>query len=108
MQASIQTEEIYQAGRRALLGGWSSGSEPNVIFVRALGTRIWDSAGNEFLDFTSQAWSNNIGACEPRVLDAADAQARQLTHLRSNYDSIPLLTLAAQLVQVAPGDLSKV
>ena len=102
------TEEDLQEGRRALLGGWSSGSEPNVIFVRARGSKIWDSDGNEFLDFTSQAWSNNIGASDPRVLDAADAQARELTHLRSNYDSVPLLRLAAMLARSGPGNLRKV
>jgi 4-aminobutyrate aminotransferase-like enzyme len=102
------TEAELKAGRESLLGGWSTGSEPNTIFSRARGSKIWDSEGREYLDFTSQAWSNNIGASDPRVLDAADAQARQLTHVRSNYDSFPLLALAARLTDRAPGDLSKV
>lgn len=97
-----------KAGREALLGGWSSGSEPNTIFTRARGSKIWDSDGVEYLDFTSQAWSNNIGASDPRVVGAANAQAKQLTHLRSNYDSVPLLQLAARLTASAPGNLNKV
>ena len=97
-----------QAGREALLGGWSTGSEPNTIFTRAVGSSIWDVDGREYLDFTSQAWSNNVGASDPRVVAAADEQARQLTHLRSNYDSLPLLLLAARLTASAPAGLDRV
>lgn len=102
------TDEELKAGREALLGGWSSGSEPNTIFTRARGSKIWDTDGNEYLDFTSQAWSNNIGASDPRVVEAVYAQAQELTHLRSNYDSIPLLLLASRLTALAPAELNKV
>lgn len=105
---SSYSEQDLQRGRESLLGGWSSGSEPNVIFTKARGSTMWDSQGKEYLDFTSQAWSNNIGASDPRVVEAALAQARDLTHVRSNYDSIPLLRLAAALTEVAPRPLSKV
>ena len=102
------SEEDLKVGREALLGGWSSGSEPNTIFTRARGSKIWDSEGREYLDFTSQAWSNNIGASDPRVIEAVYSQAKELTHLRSNYDSIPLLLLASRLTAAAPEGLSKV
>jgi 4-aminobutyrate aminotransferase-like enzyme len=102
------TDEELNSGRKAMLGGWSEGVGEKPLFTRARGCSLWDSDGREFLDFTSQAWSNNIGASDPRVLDAADAQARELTHLRSNYDSIPLLVLAARLAEAAPGNLNKV
>ena len=101
-------EADLESGREAILGGWSTGSEPKVILTRAARSSIWDSDGREYLDFTSQAWSNNIGASDPRVLDAADAQARQISHVRSNYDSIPLLLLANRLAKIAPGNLNKV
>ena len=95
-------------GRAALLSGWSSGSEPGLVITRASGALVWDSKGNEYLDCTSMAWSNNIGASRPEVVEAAFAQARELSHLRSNFDSIPLLLLAKAMTQAAPGDLNKV
>lgn len=101
-------EHDLEAGRKALLGGWSTGSEPKIMLTRASRSTLWDSEGREYLDFTSQAWSNNIGASDPRVTAAADEQARQITHVRSNYDSLPLLLLAAALVRTAPGDLNQV
>ena len=54
------------------------------------------------------AWSNNIGASRPEVVDAAFAQARELSHLRSNFDSVPLLLLAHAMTKDAPGDLKRI
>jgi 4-aminobutyrate aminotransferase-like enzyme len=95
-------------GRAALLSGWSSGSEPGLIITKASGALVWDAKGNEYLDCTSMAWSNNIGASHPEVVEAAFAQARELSHLRSNFDSIPLLMLAKAMTQAAPGDLRRI
>jgi 4-aminobutyrate aminotransferase / (S)-3-amino-2-methylpropionate transaminase / 5-aminovalerate transaminase len=69
-------------GRQALLRGWSTTvtREANLLLVRAKGTRIWDVDGNEYIDCTSQAWSNNIGAGHPNVLAAAAAQAEEIAH----------------------------
>jgi len=63
-------------GRAALLSGWSSGSEPGLVITRASGALVWDAKGNEYIDCTSMAWSNNIGASVPEVVEAAFAQAR--------------------------------
>jgi 4-aminobutyrate aminotransferase-like enzyme len=95
-------------GRAALLSGWSSGTEPGLIITRASGALVWDSKGNEYIDCTSMAWSNNIGASAPEVVEAAFAQARQLSHLRSNFDSVPLLLLSKAMTESAPGDLKRI
>lgn len=54
------------------------------------------------------AWSNNIGASVPEVVEAAFAQARELSHLRSNFDSVPLLLLSKAMTDTAPGDLERI
>ena len=66
------------------------------------------SDGREYLDCTSQAWSNNIGAGHPRVLAAAAAQAEQIAHARSNFDTIPLLLFSDRIARIAPGGLNQV
>lgn len=106
--SSLPTDATIEAGRRALLQGWSSGAEAPPIFVRASGALLWDADGNEYVDCTSQAWSNNIGASHERVVAAVARQASDLTHLRSNYHSIPLLELAAKLTAVAPEGMNRV
>jgi 4-aminobutyrate aminotransferase-like enzyme len=100
--------EDAEIGRRALLKGWSTGVEPELVMVRAEGALLWDSDGNEYVDCTSQAWSNNVGASDPRVIEEASRQAADLSHLRSNYDSIPLLRLARRLTELAPEGLNRV
>ena len=97
-------------GRKALLRGWSTTvtREANLLLVRAKGTRIWDADGNEYIDCTSQAWSNNIGAGHPNVLAAAAAQAEEIAHARSNYDTIPLLLFSDRITQLAPQGLNRV
>src|SRR5713226_9551031 len=69
-------EDDLADGKAALLSGWSSGSEPGLIITKASGALVWDSKGNEYIDCTSMAWSNNIGASVPEVVEAAFAQAR--------------------------------
>jgi 4-aminobutyrate aminotransferase-like enzyme len=101
-------EDDLADGRAALLSGWSSGSEPGLVITKASGALVWDSKGNEYIDCTSMAWSNNIGASVPEVVEAAFVQARQLSHLRSNFDSVPLLLLAKAMTDSAPGDLKRI
>lgn len=103
-------QSALERGRQALLRGWSTTvmREANLLLVRAKGTRIWDSDGNEYIDCTSQAWSNNIGAGHPNVLAAAAAQAEEIAHARSNYDTIPLLLFSDRITQLAPKGLNRV
>ena len=107
MSANVSDDDLA-AGRAALLSGWSSGSEPGLVITRASGSLVWDSEGREYIDCTSMAWSNNIGASRPEVVEAAFAQARELSHLRSNFDSVPLLRLAHAMTKAAPGDLKRI
>ena len=101
-------ETDLDIGRAALLSGWSTGSEPGLVITKASGALIWDSKGNEYIDCTSMAWSNNIGASVPEVVEAAFEQARDLSHLRSNFDCIPLLLLSKAMTESAPGDLRRI
>ena len=80
-----------------------------LTLTKARGSLVWDADGNEYIDCTAQAWSNNLGANDPRVLEAAIRQLQDITHVRSpNYHTAPLLELTAKLVELAPGDLTRV
>jgi 4-aminobutyrate aminotransferase/4-aminobutyrate aminotransferase/(S)-3-amino-2-methylpropionate transaminase len=109
MSASVD-QGALDRGRQALLRGWSTtvAREANLLLVRAKGTRVWDADGNEYIDCTSQAWSNNVGAGHPDVLAAAAAQAEEIAHARSNYDTIPLLLFSDRITQLAPKGLNRV
>jgi predicted acetylornithine/succinylornithine family transaminase len=68
-----------------------------VEFVRGSGCRLWDSEGNEYLDFLAGISVLNVGHCHPRVVEAVREQAARLTHATNLYYTEPALRLAAAL-----------
>jgi len=68
-----------------------------VEFVRGEGARLWDSEGNEYLDFLAGISVCNAGHCHPRVVAAVEAQARALMHVSNLYFNRPMVELAERL-----------
>jgi len=106
-QTAFDNNQLEQ-GKRALVHDPRDGDQSKITLVRAKGSRVWDDKGREYLDCTSQAWSNNLGANDPRVIDAAIAQMREITHARPNFNTVPLLQLTAKLREISPGDLNRI
>ena len=68
-----------------------------VEFVRGEGSRLWDSEGNEYLDFFSGLSVHNAGHCHPEIVAAIGAQAGRLMGASNLYYSEPGLRLAQRL-----------
>lgn len=102
------SSELLVNGREALLHEPVGGDPDKLTLVRAEGSFVWDDQGRKYIDCTAQAWSNNLGANDPRVVDAAIEQIRLLTHARPTFHTPVLLELAALLVEHAPAGLDRV
>jgi len=100
--------DVLMIGKQSLIHDPRAGNDAKITLVRAEGSWLWDDQGRKYLDCTSQAWSNNLGANDPRVVEAAIAQLRQITHARPNFNTLPLLELTAKLRQISPGDLNRI
>ena len=74
-----------------------------VEFVRGAGTRLWDSDGNEYLDFLAGISVAQIGHCHPALVDAVTAQAERLMHVGNLYYTEPAIRLAARLSELSLG-----
>jgi acetylornithine/N-succinyldiaminopimelate aminotransferase len=74
-----------------------------VQFVRGSGCRLWDSDGNEYLDFLAGISVLNVGHCHPRVVRAVREQAGRLMHVTNLYYTEPALALSARLAQSSLG-----
>jgi acetylornithine/N-succinyldiaminopimelate aminotransferase len=74
-----------------------------VQFVRGSGCRLWDSEGNEYLDFLAGISVLNVGHCHPRVVEVVREQVGRLTHVTNLYYTEPGLRLSAQLAQSSLG-----
>jgi predicted acetylornithine/succinylornithine family transaminase len=68
-----------------------------VEFVRGSGTRLWDSDGNEYLDFLTGISVVQIGHSHPRWVKAVGEQAARLAHVGNLFYTEPAMRLAARL-----------
>jgi acetylornithine/N-succinyldiaminopimelate aminotransferase len=68
-----------------------------VAFVRGEGTKLWDSEGNEYLDFLSGLAVTSLGHAHPEVADAIADQARTLLHVSNLYYNDVQPKVAARL-----------
>lgn len=100
------TERDVSLGRKALLDGW--GGRPNFVIAKAKGAKLWDTEGKEYIDCTSQAFTINVGALHPKVVEAVKEQLERASQIVYQFDSIPLLLLSKKLAEIAPGNLNKV
>ncbi len=74
-----------------------------VQFVRGAGCRLWDSEGNEYLDFLAGISVLNVGHCHPRVVDAVRDQVGRLTHATNLFYTEPAMRLSARLSESSLG-----
>jgi acetylornithine/N-succinyldiaminopimelate aminotransferase len=74
-----------------------------VEFVRGEAARLWDSDGNEYLDFQTGLAVNSLGHCHPAVVAAIRDQAGRLIHVGNLFYTEPGLRLAARLAESSLG-----
>lgn len=75
---------------------------PSVQFVRGEGARLWDSDGNEYVDFLAGIAVTAMGHSNPVIADAIAKQARTLLHV-SNLYATEHNAVVAQLLNTAMG-----
>ncbi len=77
-----------------------------IVAERGEGAYLWDTAGRQFLDFTSGIGVTNTGHCHPHVVAAAQAQVAKLIHGQANIVwHEPMFDLAERLREVTPPGL---
>jgi len=74
-----------------------------VEFVRGEGVRLWDSEGNEYLDFLAGISVSSVGHCHPAVVKAITEQAAKLIHVGNLFYTEPMARLADRLAESSLG-----
>ncbi|MEV7693847.1 aspartate aminotransferase family protein [Microbacterium sp. NPDC089189] len=99
----------YELDRAHVFHSWSAQAalDPLVI-AGGEGTRVWDSAGTRYLDFSSQLVNVNIGHQHPAVVAAIQAQTAQLTTIGPATANLARGEAAERIVARAPEGFSKV
>ncbi|MGI0070597.1 MAG: aspartate aminotransferase family protein [Thermoplasmata archaeon] len=96
----IVRETNYVTWRRQ--AGWNP-----LVVARAEGSRFWDAAGKEYLDFSSQLIATNLGHANPKVVEAIAEQAKTLSYAVPGFATEPRARLSAALLEVLPKGLER-
>jgi acetylornithine/N-succinyldiaminopimelate aminotransferase len=70
-----------------------------ITIVRGSGSRVWDDAEKEYLDFTAGWACDSLGHCHPAVVEAITKQAGTLLQTSNQFYTLPQLDLAKLLVE---------
>jgi len=70
-----------------------------VIFERGEGCRLFDSEGNEYLDFLAGIAVNSLGHAHPKLVKAIQEQAAKLLHVSNMFFTEPQIQLMELLCE---------
>jgi taurine---2-oxoglutarate transaminase len=96
----IVRETNYVTWRRQ--GGWNP-----LVVTRAEGSKFWDAARKEYLDFSSQLIATNLGHANPKVVAAIAEQAKTLSYAVPGFATEPRARLSAALLEILPKGLDR-
>jgi acetylornithine aminotransferase (EC 2.6.1.11) len=71
-----------------------------LVIERGEGVYVFDEDGNKYLDFASGIAVNSLGYSNPKVVEAAIAQLKNLVHISNLYYNRPQVELAKRLVNL--------
>jgi 4-aminobutyrate aminotransferase len=88
---------------KAALPGWIAlYYEHPMELVRGEGFRVWDSEGNEYLDFFGGIVTTISGHAVPEIVEAVREQAGRIFHSSTLYLIENQVKLAEKLIELAP------
>lgn len=70
----------------------------DVVFEKGLGTKIYDEAGKEYLDFVSGVAVNCLGHSHPAIINALYEQSKKIIHISNYYWNKGQMQLAEKLI----------
>ena len=76
----------------------------DVIPVRGSGSRVWDQAGTEYIDFAGGIAVNALGHAHPALVSALTEQAGKLWHTSNVMATEPAVVLAEKLCRATFAD----
>lgn len=74
------------------------------IPVKGKGSRVWDQAGKEYIDFSGGIAVTALGHCHPALVNALKEQGETLWHTSNVFANEPSLRLARKLINATFAD----
>jgi len=76
-------------------------TRPNILFVKGIGSFLYDTQGRRYLDFTSGLACNCLGHCHPILVQEIKEQLDFLIQTSNLYYTEPQLLLAKELSSIS-------
>jgi adenosylmethionine-8-amino-7-oxononanoate aminotransferase len=74
-----------------------------IVLVRGEGSRVWDQAGNEYLDGLSGLFTVNVGYGRREISTAVAEQLNAIPYVSPfSFPNLPMIELSAKLAAIAP------
>jgi 4-aminobutyrate aminotransferase-like enzyme len=102
---AMNDADCEACAKHLMIGGGTRGG-PTII--RGKGVRVYDRAGKDYIDCTSQSWAMYLGFANPDINRVVAEQMQNMSHVHQGFDTLPRFYLARKLAQIAPGDLKRV
>jgi len=97
--AADATKAVVQADREYILQTYA---RPDVVIERGEGVYLYDTEGQQYLDFVAGIAVNALGYGDPDVTRVIAEQASQLIHVSNLYHTPPASDLARLLATSSP------
>src|ERR687884_1917338 len=98
----MDPDKLLQRHRAALPGWMPLYYERPMELIRGEGVKVWDSEGNEYLDFFGGIVTTISGHAIPEITEAIKSQADRIVHSSTLYLIENQVRLAEKLVELAP------
>lgn len=92
----MKTNEVQKLYSQYLLPTYR---QMPVCLVKGKGSKVWDLAGREYLDFFPGWAVSGLGHCHPMVVSAIKEQAQKMLHISNNFLNLKQAQLAAEIVK---------
>jgi len=87
---------------------FASSPKRDLTLVRGSQATLWDDAGKEYIDCGASFGVGNLGHCNPAIVEAIAAQARELIHVGPSFGTTAKAGFVDKLLSVAPPNLKRV
>lgn len=92
----MTTEELMAYSEKYIMNTYARFP---IVLVKGEGAKVWDSDGNEYLDFVAGIAVCNLGHTNKKVVEAIKEQVDVLTHVSNLYYIEPQIRFAKLLVE---------
>ncbi len=103
----METKTALQLQKDYLIAGVSPYYQQPLVIDHGQGRYLYDTEGNEYLDFFGGILTVSIGHADPRVAERVKDQVDRVSHTSAVYVNQPQVELAKLIGDLAPGDLRK-